>query len=62
MKESISTRISPNSDIYPEHSAQSPKPTRVLYTLTTPLREPPERWRLAHAGCSGPAYDGLTPC
>ena len=34
------------------------QPTRI-FTLMTTLRGPPERWRLAHVGCSEPAYNGI---
>jgi len=37
-----------------------PQPIWV-FTLTTPLGEPPERWRLAHVRCLEPSYNGIYP-
>ena len=53
--------FSPNFDSYPKHNEHSLQPTPVIYTLTVPLGEPPESWRLAHTGCSGLAYDVIIP-
>jgi len=36
-----------------------PRPIRV-FTLR-PIREPPERWKLAHVAPSEPAYNGIYP-
>ena len=37
-----------------------PQPIGVLYTVTKPFGEPPDR-RFAYAGCSGTVYDEIHP-
>jgi len=61
MKESFSTHISPCSSIYPEHSAQSPQPTWVLYTLTVLLGENLDDYLSRPAAYTGPLHPNGTP-
>ena len=56
----LSQSIPSKSSICPKHHAHSLPPIWV-FTLTTTLRGLPERWRLAHIGCSKLAYNGIYP-
>ena len=53
-------RVSSNSDICPKYQAHSQQPIRVSPWQWF-FAEPPERWKLAHVGCSEPAYNGIYP-